>query len=100
MNFNHCADEKMSPIRNGSRIIFVIVLLAYCSYAAKPKFRSKTGCCICWTKSQTGKPFLRSQYHKERFLKSLVLKHKMVTFVVHVLVLYEVGSAVILRKER
>ena len=67
MNFNHCADEKMYPVRNASEIIFVLVLLAYFSYAAKPKFRSKTGCCICWTKSQTSKPFLRFKSYKERF---------------------------------
>ena len=67
MNFNHCVDEKMSPIRNASKIIFVLVLLAYCSYAAKLKFRSKTGFCICWTKSQTGKPFLMTKCYKERF---------------------------------
>ena len=54
---------------NASEMIFVLLLLAYCSYAAKPKFRSETGCCICCTKSQTGKPFLRSQCCKERFLE-------------------------------
>ena len=43
------------------------MLLAYFSYGAKPKFRSKTGCCICWTKSQMGKPFLKSKSYKERF---------------------------------
>ena len=57
----------MYPVRNASEIIFVLVLLAYSSYGAKPKFRSKTGCCICWTKSQTCKPFLKSKSYKERF---------------------------------
>ena len=66
MNFNHRA-EKMYPIRNASEIIFVLVLLAHFSYGAKPKFRSKTGCCICWTKSRMGKPFLQSKSYKERF---------------------------------
>ena len=66
MNFNHRA-EKMYPIRNASEIIFVLLLLEYSSYGDNPKFRSKTGCCICWTKSQTGKPVLKSKFYKERF---------------------------------
>ena len=47
-------------------IVLTIVLVAVI-YATKPKFRSKTGCCVCGTKFQSGKPFLKSDSHKDKF---------------------------------
>ena len=41
-------------------IVLTIVLVAVV-YATKPKFRSKTACCVC------GKPFLKSDSYKDKF---------------------------------
>ena len=46
-------------------IVLTVVLVAVV-YATKPKFRSKTGCCVCGTKSQSGKPFLKSDSYKDK----------------------------------
>ena len=47
-------------------IVLTIVLVAVV-YTTKLKFRSKTGCCVCGTKSQSGKPFLKSDSYKDKF---------------------------------
>ena len=47
-------------------IVLTIVLVTVV-YATKPKFPSKTACCVCGTKSQSGKPFLKSDSYKDKF---------------------------------
>ena len=48
-------------------LIVLAVLLTNIIHATKHKFRSRIGCCICGTKSQSGKPFLKSCNYKEKF---------------------------------
>ena len=48
-------------------LIVLAILLTNVIHATKHKFRSRTGCCICGTKSQSGKPFLKSCNYKEKF---------------------------------
>ena len=60
------ADRRIGINMLKISIVLTIVLVAVV-YATKPKFRSKIGCCVCGTKSQSGKPFLKSDSYKDKF---------------------------------